>query len=275
MVECQSNLQLGIITDLVPLVLPVSIFKFKNAVAQLNPFLHYSEETLLLSQLIRVQHFSAPAAYLLSNHQMAVSQLCKSINIELAGGILYFKNSYFPAAPVQNAVDVGGNSTNGGAESWVELSKALNNLGDSRLSVPANVLKWAVPPYSRPGIGDTGLPPAYISLPEFDYSDTFVRYDHGSMVAARIENVSNALAGTVGSSCFAMAIDLETSNGGEISGLNAEEQSDISLLARWNVPQASGFVFDIYTYIDSMIVLRENNVTFLLTLGKSKINNRF
>jgi hypothetical protein len=64
-----------------------------------------------------------------------------------------------------------------------------------------------------------------------------------------------------------MAIDLETSNGGEISGLNAEEQSDITLIARWNTPQGSQFVYDIYTYIDSMIVLRENNVFLILTIG--------
>jgi hypothetical protein len=34
----------------------------------------------------------------------------------------------------------------------------------------------------------------------------------------------NAFAGNAGSANFAMAIDLETSNGVEISGLNAEEQ---------------------------------------------------
>lgn len=62
-----------------------------------------------------------------------------------------------------------------------------------------------------------------------------------------------------------MAIDLETSNGGEISGLNAEEQSDISLIARWNNPQgpSTAMVMDVFTYIDSMIVLRENNVIII------------
>jgi hypothetical protein len=34
----------------------------------------------------------------------------------------------------------------------------------------------------------------------------------------------NAFAGNTGSANFAMSIDLETSNGVEISGLNAEEQ---------------------------------------------------
>jgi hypothetical protein len=171
---------------------------------------------------------------------------------------------YFPASPVQNAVDVGGSSSNGGAESWIELSKALNTLGDSRLSTPCNVLKWAVPPYARDFYGNNFLGLPYNNLPEFDYSDALQRWDFGSFVAAKVELGTNGLCGNIGSSCFAMAIDLETSNGGEISGLNAEEQSDISLIARWNVPQATGFLFDVYTYIDSMIVLRENNVLELI-----------
>jgi len=78
-------------------------------------------------------------------------------------------------------------------------------------------------------------------------------------------NSVNAFAGNMGSGCFAMAIDLETSQGTEISGLNAEEQSDISLIARYSAFQQNGFIFDVYTYVDSMIVLKENNVSFILT----------
>ena len=175
---------------------------------------------------------------------------------------------YFPASPVQNSTEVGGNTQNGGAESWVELSKALNHLGDSRLSVGANVLKWAVNPYAtRFNTSIISTNPTYLTLPEFDYKHVLNRWDNGSMATTACEDTVNAFAGNIGSCCFAMAIDLETSNGGEISGLNAEEQSEISLIARWNVPQASGFIFDIFTYIDSMIVLRENNVYFIITIG--------
>lgn len=186
---------------------------------------------------------------------------------------------YFPASPVQNATTVGGSVSNGGAESWIELSKALNTMGDGRLAIPCNVLKWAIPPMAS-GIFSTV--PTFGNLPEFDYRHCVVRWVNGSPVVFPVEggvsdgggNGSNAFSGNMGSSCFAMAIDLETSNGGEISGLNAEEQSDISLIARWNVPQVGtnmngnpSFIFDIYTYIDSMIVLRENNVYRLLTIG--------
>lgn len=179
---------------------------------------------------------------------------------------------YFPASPVQNATVVGGAVSNGGGESWIELSKALNTLGDARLATPCNVLKWAVPPMS---ITWNAAATVFTTLPEFDYRYQVVRWSNGSPIVFPVEGFfadgattqGNAFCGNQGSSCFAMAIDLETSNGGEISGLNAEEQSDITLIARWNNSQQSGMVFDIYTYIDSMIVLRENNVIILLTLG--------
>lgn len=112
----------------------------------------------------------------------------------------------------------------------------------------------------------------FTTLPEFDYRYQVVRWKNGSPIVFPVEGFladgatpgGNAFSGNQGSSCFAMAIDLETSNGGEISGLNAEEQSDITLIARWNVAQSASMVYDIYTYIDSMIVLRENNVLELI-----------
>jgi len=148
------------------------------------------------------------------------------------------------------------------------LSKALNTLGDARLATPCNVLKWAVPPMSIAWDLDSST---FTTLPEFDYRYQVVRWKNGAPLVFPVEGyfngttvAGNAFCGNQGSSCFAMAIDLETSNGGEISGLNAEEQSDITLIARWNSPQGSQFVYDIYTYIDSMIVLRENNVLELI-----------
>jgi len=117
------------------------------------------------------------------------------------------------------------------------------------------------------------------SLPEFDFKYSVAQFGAGGMPVYRqvmeagtgitsgtviASNSINAFAGNMGSGCFAMAIDLETSQGTEISGLNAEEQSDISLIARYSATQENGFIFDVYTYIDSMIVLRENNVIELI-----------
>lgn len=168
---------------------------------------------------------------------------------------------------------MGGTVPNGGAEAFVELSKALNTLGDYRLSSSLNTERWAINPMA---VVDT-LTSTHALLPEFDYDYAIAAYKYtGSPVVIQImkpgaatDNTSGTataapFSGTLGSCCFGMAIDLETSNGLEISGLNAEEQSDISLIARYSAGQSAGFVFDVFTYIDSMIVLRENNVLELI-----------
>lgn len=167
---------------------------------------------------------------------------------------------YFPAAPVQNATTVGGSVSNGGAESWIELQKALNYVGDNRLAVPCNVLKWAINACGTVGTSLSGV----TLYPEFDYMYSPAQWQGGSLLLIQSSTTTSSFSGIMGSSCFVMAIDLETSNGGEISGLNAEEQSDISLIARWSASQNTAFVFDVFTYIDSMIVLKENNVIELI-----------
>lgn len=175
---------------------------------------------------------------------------------------------YFPAQPVQLATEVGGLVPNGGCEAFVELQKALNTLGQNNTKTGLNTMRWAVNPFSTDStIGST----AFTNHSEYDFDYQFLRYaSSGSPLcvlrAARTSasQDGNAECGNMGSACFAMAIDLETSNGLEISGLNAEEQSDISLIARYSAAQEAGFVYDVFTYIDSMIVLRENNVLELI-----------
>jgi hypothetical protein len=159
----------------------------------------------------------------------------------------------------------------------VELGKALNILGDYRISTAVPNTRWAFNPMTT----SSALNSTHTLLPEFDYDYGLVNYKAtGSPVVRAMTTIraqtiavgdtgytvtsAQSAAGDCGSSCFAIAIDLETSNGLEISGLNAEEQSDISLIARWSDAQAAGFVFDVFTYIDSMIVLRENNVVTLI-----------
>jgi hypothetical protein len=164
---------------------------------------------------------------------------------------------YFPAAPVQTSTNIGSAISNGACEAYVELSKALNIVGDYRLSTGCNTQKW-------------GMQNAAGSLQEFDYSQVFTGFaSNGVPVVATLESATNAFCGTLGSQCFAMATDLETSNGVEISGLNAEEQSDIALIANWKSSQVTGStgspsVLEVYSYYDAMIVLRENNVLELI-----------
>ena len=165
---------------------------------------------------------------------------------------------YFPAAPVQCSSNVGSAISNGGAEAYVEMTKALNMVGDARLSASVNSSRWAL---QCSGVG---------VLQEFDFSNSLTSVSAvGVPSVATVESTTNAFCGQLGSQCFVMSVNLETSNGVEISGLNAEEQSDISFLANWKLPQVTGAsavasAIEVYSYYDAMIVLRENNVLELI-----------
>jgi len=172
---------------------------------------------------------------------------------------------YFPSQPVQLSTSVGSAFPNGGAEAFVELQKALNVVGDYRLSSSVNTNRWAVTTASA-AITTTGG--AATSYNELDYccNQKAILTTTGAPTYSLISVASasgSPFAGNVGSSCYASAVDLETSNGIEISGLNAEEQSDIAFIANWSGAQAS-FSFEVYSYYDAMIILRENNVLELI-----------
>ena len=164
---------------------------------------------------------------------------------------------YFPAAPVQCSTTTGSGMSNGGAEAYTELAKALNVLGDYRLSTACNVTRWANP------IALAAGPSNRLQNWDYGYSITSIQYSSGRPVIVR-----TLAGGDTGSACFAAAISLETSNGIEISGLNAEEQSDISFLCNWKGTQVSGAsspsALECYVYYDAMIVLEENNVVKLI-----------
>jgi hypothetical protein len=172
---------------------------------------------------------------------------------------------YFPAAPVQVSLSTGSSVSNGGAEAYVELQKALNIVGDYRLSTGVNSNRWAIAPFNATvSSGD------YVSIySEFDYGPAIIGFESTGMVRHSYitlphATTGNCFSGNLGSQCFAMAIDLETSNGVEISGLNAEEQSDISLIATYAGAQRTEFAMEVYAYYDAMLILRENNVLELI-----------
>lgn len=165
---------------------------------------------------------------------------------------------YFPGQPVQCCSQVGSALNNGGAEAWLELCKALKIVGDYRLSTPANITRWAI---QASASGE---------LPESDFNHTILYQTSTTGCPVYMATTSgfpatviNGSSGTAGSSCFAMAINLETSNGVDISGLNAEEQSDISFMATWKNNQITANL-EVYSFVDSMLVLRENNMIELI-----------
>lgn len=154
------------------------------------------------------------------------------------------------------STNVGSSVPNGGCEAYVELQKALNMVGDYRLSTSCNVLRWAKTnvAVTVDGLVTTAQESDYACYPLLNSAQGITSYSP----------VASPMAGSVGSCCFAMSSDLETSNGVEISGLNAEEQSDIALLANWSVAQQSGYNLEVYSFYDAMIILRANNVVELI-----------
>lgn len=185
---------------------------------------------------------------------------------------------YFPASPVQTSLSVGSPVPGSGAEAFIELQKALNIVGDYRLSTGVNKLKWAISPANATayigGYGTAHTGGFATTLPESDYCWTIAGFTGDGRPTYEVITTNSTgdaatvdatcFSGNAGSCCFAMAIDLETSNGVEISGLNAEEQSDISLIATYAKGQNASFVIEVYSYYDAMIILRENNVMELI-----------
>jgi len=163
---------------------------------------------------------------------------------------------YYPGVPVQCSANQGSQISNGGCEAYVELTKFLNIVGDYRLSTNTSVKNWAVPSII------TSTPPVYA---EYDYTGEQTGYNQWAIpVGLTIETATCAFSGTIPSSCFAACTNFETSNGMEISGLNAEEQSDISVNIKWSGPQNVGMNVEVFTYVDRMWVLRPNNYMDLI-----------
>lgn len=160
---------------------------------------------------------------------------------------------------------MGGFISNGGAEAFLELQKALNCVGDYRLSTSLTSNRWALPPFFA-----ALATPVATAFNELDYGIGITGWSaFGHPLVTYVPNQSGSTTGNsgqggVGSVAFCMATDLQTSNGVEIAGLNAEEQSDISLLVQWSGAQSSAFNIEVYTYYDAMIILRENNVMELV-----------
>lgn len=170
---------------------------------------------------------------------------------------------YFPASPVQCSTTISSSTSNGGAEAYIEHQKALNQLGDYRLSTPLDSLRWAVPYTVLNTESVLSIPqnPNSIALNEADFSGGYVRKNDGTLT---IQNTSLNGCSRIGSTQFSASIDLETSSGVEIAGLNAEEQSDIAFVAQYSANQAANYNLEAYVYYDAMLVLRENNVLELI-----------
>lgn len=164
---------------------------------------------------------------------------------------------YFPASPVQIGT-TGGSVNTGGAEAFLELQKALHTVGDSRLSTNLSFLNWNTP------FAPIAITGAATSVNEADGS-YFSDYQGQVVACGNPTAILGARSSAQGSVAFCFSTCLESTSGMEISGLNAEEQSDISLNIKWTGNAAgSEFMIESYVFYDAMIVLRENNVKLML-----------
>jgi hypothetical protein len=181
----------------------------------------------------------------------------------------------YPALPIECG-DASTGKTNGGAEAYVNLQKALNTVGDQRLSTTADVINWCGPPGLLKGgaAGSYKYASDLVLLNEYDGKYSAIDYNATTKRVELFEaesstkidgnraatNGGRCLAGNWSSQQFVMAMNFSTSNGVEISGINAQEQSDIHVTMKWSAAEASGFVFHAWTYVDSMIILMANSI---------------
>lgn len=144
---------------------------------------------------------------------------------------------YFPSQPVV----CGTNRALGGAEAYCEFAKAMNIVGDYKLSTPQNSVRWSRP--TATGAGES------------------ICIDWEGLESSVTADISST---SLGPSAFVIAADLETSNGSEVSGLNGEEQNDIALMIKYSAAQSQTCYYNVYVHYDALLILRENNLVELI-----------
>ena len=224
-----------------------------NIGGQQNVNINITEKSRIIKSAFAIQR-RAPEQYFTDSHA--------ALFTSSAGTLTSFQwrvgMRMYPSSPVQCSKTISSSVPNGGAEALLELQKALNIVGDYRLSTNVNTLRWAMP-YVVATFDGTNS----IALGESDYGG-FTKLWGASTGIPTVQVVLKPACGNVGSSCFAMAADFETSNGAETSGINGEEQSDITLIANYSATQASGYNMEVYTQYEALLILRENSTIQLV-----------
>lgn len=162
---------------------------------------------------------------------------------------------YYPASPCMNTF-IDGVRT-GSCEPFIELQKAIKTLGDPTIVSAINSARWNIPASLYDGLTTGEGYPSSIAC-----SDGKLTYATTSANGFPAEGATrNSLdeGGLVLSSVFCMAACLESSNGRELSGLNAEEQSDINLMIKFQTAPPAGYEVVTYTLVDKVMIVRENN----------------
>jgi hypothetical protein len=157
-------------------------------------------------------------------------------------------NKYYPPSPVQGKLEKF-NATNHGCEAFVELQKALKTLGNSQISSEINTIRWAIPMST-------------IKNNLLDYDANFETYTSTGGISATYPTLPES--GVFGSACYAAAINLENTNGVDISGCNAQDTAEIAFIGQWSSAQNSTYTLTVFVYYDAIFVLKPNNVVELI-----------
>lgn len=195
-----------------------------------------------------------PASTFFDSHAFVQSSSPTALNITTVGKLsTYFGHlteyqyriggKYWPNTPVQ----CGYATSNGAAAAYIELAKAFNFIGDSTMMTGINPARWCQPTY-------TGGSMEVIN----NCMDWRANTSDGNTTTTR------DATDFFGPSAFIIAASLETSAGGEISGLNGEEQNDIQLNIKYSTAQDPAANFHTFVQCDNLLVLRENNLVELI-----------
>lgn len=166
----------------------------------------------------------------------------------------------YPASPVETG---SGSVSNGGAEAYCELAKALYTVGNYQLSSAVNAIRWGHNVHAFAG--------TYTREAEIDFEYEVVGCTASSAFTTNV--VTTQAFGQMGSQCFAQALSLETASSTDYSGLNAEEASTIILKNKYsNTPGSTdagctstiNYQTVVFAHFDKMLVLGENNTLTIL-----------
>jgi hypothetical protein len=158
-------------------------------------------------------------------------------------------DKYFPPSPVRGSFNNASNRSNCGVEAFIELQKALNVLGKLNISSAVNSIRWA----------SKCSNPVELTK-DFEKFNEYIEPNGDAYLA----NSTFPFCGDVGSACYCAAINLETTNGAEISGINSQELGEIAFIGQWSVNQTAGYTLTVFTYFDAMLIFRENNLVELV-----------
>lgn len=178
-----------------------------------------------------------------------------------------------------------------GHEAMFELQKALDTVGAYQSGSQFLAINWCNPWQqslknitSTPAAGTAALLPNLFS----NNRDIGILEKQGTVSKYAFSTVTNATASVAGFGAInkeditatygsealdktrsfqysnptaAFAVDLETSNGMEIAGINAEEQSDILLSMKFDSPigATANTQLQVYTSYDMLLIFRPNN----------------